>query len=164
MDPVKNIRLLTEACAALGIAVDVVDSAHDLYAKVICQRKTQTIPTPPPLARLDEMTYKTRELKRLVALLGRQDRERLDNEVEQRWLLVRNTTLGNHDGVVYVERDTSGGELELIQQFKESNFMLIITEVKGLHFAHSHSAPSCPSRFKRPRTAVRSSSDDNFGL
>ena len=76
MDPVANKRVLTEACAALGIELTGIDSAQDIYNKVIYKRKLQKREkAPPPSAlaaqqTLDELTYKAQEKQRDSVLDG----------------------------------------------------------------------------------------------
>lgn len=137
MDPVKNKRLLKEACGALGIQVDALDSPHDLYAKVTYQRKMQkkTAPVEKPTdGHLDEQTFKAAETQRLVQAGFPQGDESLTSEVAQRWKVVRDSVLSkNAEHVIFVDRETSKNK-ELMDQFSTDHFKLLVSEAGGFHF------------------------------
>ena len=155
MDPAKNKPLLQEACAVMGIPIDPLDSARDLFNKVLCRRRVVHTPkrsrsshsTIQTTDTLKEESFKRNEMQRLEACREFAcDKDALLSEVDKRWEAARKMTLARYgDAIVFIE--DSSANIDLIEQFTSNGFRLVVLDEVGMHFVRSgdatQEAPGC---------------------
>lgn len=141
MDPVSNAQLLRRACKAMCIPTGPLDSAHDLYEKVlgchspdykpdvlrhatVVHKKTTCI---------DEQTFAANESKRLRSQDPHADDEVITEAVRERWNACRLRTLAHFKDIT-LSLDIKGINPTLEHQLSANGFQPVLRETHSIHY------------------------------